>query len=231
MTPTPRFFTPTGYTDRRSKAAYVWRKYGSILQGEILDVGADECHLRPLLPSPARYTGIGLSGQVDRVVDLDREPIPFDDGRFDCVLCLEVLEHLERIHAVFDDLCRVSRKYMILSLPNPWGSFYKRLLFDFPQVAADCPVKFYGLPNEPPEDRHRWFYSPTDARRFVAYRAARNGMRILQEDAEEAESEGVGFGGWLRRLARRRLLRQSLDPNELLGSCMWWVLEKPAKEP
>jgi SAM-dependent methyltransferase len=121
------FHTKYEYKDRETKAKYVWLKYRPILKGKILDVGADECYLRQYLDNPASYLGIGLGGNPDQKVDLERESIPFPDNSFGCVLCLDVLEHLDNIHKVFDELCRVSRRYVVISLPNPWASFWSIL--------------------------------------------------------------------------------------------------------
>lgn len=44
--------------------------------------------------------------------------LDFDDDSFDLVLCTEVLEHLEEPHLALDELCRVSNRYVILSVPN-----------------------------------------------------------------------------------------------------------------
>lgn len=46
MNQSPIFHTGYHYTDRESKAKYVWLKYQPILKGHILDVGADECYRR-----------------------------------------------------------------------------------------------------------------------------------------------------------------------------------------
>jgi hypothetical protein len=40
------FHTDYVYSDRETKAHYVWLKYRPILKGRLLDVGADECHLK-----------------------------------------------------------------------------------------------------------------------------------------------------------------------------------------
>jgi SAM-dependent methyltransferase len=44
--------------------------------------------------------------------------LPFSDSIFDLVVSLEVLEHLEEPFAALDELCRVSREWLILSVPN-----------------------------------------------------------------------------------------------------------------
>ncbi|GAG42554.1 unnamed protein product, partial [marine sediment metagenome] len=68
----------------------------------------DECHLKQHLDEGASYWGIGLGEHLDQQVNLEKEKIPFPENSFDCVLCLDVLEHLEHIHQVFDELCRVT---------------------------------------------------------------------------------------------------------------------------
>ena len=121
------FHTDFKYTSREDKPEYVWRKYQELLRGRILDVGADECGLRQFLPEGTEYIGIGLGGSVDLEINLEKEKLPYANNSFDCVLCLDVLEHIDNIHEVFDELCRVTRKYLIISLPNPWASFENML--------------------------------------------------------------------------------------------------------
>ena len=47
--------------------------------------------------------------------------IPFKDNSFDLVICSEVLEHLEEPEKALLEIKRVSKKYVLLSVPNePW---------------------------------------------------------------------------------------------------------------
>ena len=39
----------------------------------------------------------------------------------------------------------------------------------------------YGLPSEPPMDRHRWLFNLADAREFVKQRGARRGFLVVEE--------------------------------------------------
>ncbi len=44
--------------------------------------------------------------------------LPYKDNSFDLVICTEVLEHLENPKKAYRELIRVSRKYILLSVPN-----------------------------------------------------------------------------------------------------------------
>lgn len=49
------------------------------------------------------------------------DELPFGDGSFDLVLCLEVLEHLAEPEAALEELARVSRGNVVVSVPHePW---------------------------------------------------------------------------------------------------------------
>ena len=44
--------------------------------------------------------------------------LPFDDGSFDCVSALEVLEHVERPRDALNEMSRVANRALILSVPR-----------------------------------------------------------------------------------------------------------------
>ena len=44
--------------------------------------------------------------------------LPYKSNSFDLVLCTEVLEHLEEPKKAYKELLRVSRKYVLISVPN-----------------------------------------------------------------------------------------------------------------
>jgi SAM-dependent methyltransferase len=44
--------------------------------------------------------------------------LPFQDSEFDLVICLEVLEHIEQPERALSEICRVSNKWMLLSVPH-----------------------------------------------------------------------------------------------------------------
>jgi len=216
------FETDYKYTDRETKYKYVSLKYEGILKGKILDVGADQAYLKKHIEG-IDYHSIGFGRGVNHIINLEQERIPFGENSFDCVLCLDVLEHLENIHQVFDDLCKVTSKYVIISLPNPWGDFWGSIRHKV--ARSQTVLKSYGLPLEPPEDRHKWFFSQEEAEKFVHYRSDKNGMKIKQLDY---------FGGFdnqwgIRRFARLiflLMLFKGVNLNNLNTQKLWVVLEK-----
>ena len=98
----------------------------------ILDAGCGEAFvLRTLLQarpdlemavgidfdSEALCRGHDLSPHIPLMqADILRLPYPTDS--FDIVVCTEVLEHFKNPDAALSELCRVSRKYCLLSVPH-----------------------------------------------------------------------------------------------------------------
>lgn len=224
------FSSESVYVDRASKAEYVWKKYEQLLSGSVLDVGADKCYLKQNVEnSGGQYLGVGFGLNVDRVIDLDDSCLPYGEMSFDTVLCLDTLEHLENIHSVFDEICRVAREYVILSLPNPWGDFWSMLRTK--DYAEGNPVKFYGLPKDRPCDRHRWFYGVEDAKSFMQHKANQAGFSVLQFDHQGGGSLfGRGLWGKLQRMVFASYFRRDFEALGLGVGTMWWVLTRVAQK-
>ena len=91
----------------------------------ILDIGCGNGAFLNALP--AKYQAVGLDSSEEalkhvrtKAVHGDIAALPFDPESFDLVTCLEVLEHLPyKIYSkALSELERVSRKYIIISVPN-----------------------------------------------------------------------------------------------------------------
>ncbi len=214
-----RFETDLTYYDRKSKARYVWNKYESILTGAILDVGADAGFLKDLVSGNVRYTTAGLEPNHDIRVNLEN-PIPVESGSYDCVLCLDVLEHVENLHQLFDETCRITRRYVIISLPNAWSDFVRVLRAGY--MDENRPLKYHYLPPEPPPDRHRWFFSSSESKRFLEIRGSKNSMSVVQIDRESQP----GLRKRFFRLVLPLFLHPSIPVEDLLDDGIWAVLEK-----
>lgn len=215
LTPTAAltYPAPFQYTDRGTKALYIAQKYAPLLRSTVLDIGCDEKQLSKHLPSTSRYTGVDLNPKADLQINLDLPDttLPFKDQQFEAVVACDVLEHLERIHAIFDELCRVSSSRVILSLQNPL-----RCLMQAIATGTNGRTKFYGLPLDVPADRHRWFFGAEEAEAFMRDRGSRNGFTVEQMDFED---EGAPF--WADKHGQNRLSSR----NAQLGTC-WCVLRR-----
>ena len=53
-------------------------------------------------------------------IDLETDPLPYDDGTFDLVICNQVLEHLKNYQDVLEQMIRTTKSggYIILGIPN-----------------------------------------------------------------------------------------------------------------
>ncbi len=119
------------------------------------------------------YTGIDVGGHPDLAVDLEAtERLPFEDNAFDCLICSDVLEHLDSLHRTFGELVRVCRGSIIISLPNNWVNARQ------PIERGHGAFSHYGLPADRPADRHKWFFSLADAQAFYHAQTERYPIRI-----------------------------------------------------
>lgn len=161
------------FVSREARQNFVLRIFPEIFSQEsesakILDVGCDENIIKQRLGRSVY--GVDVSGNPDRVVDLEKESLSFAaNGEYQTIVCLEVLEHIDNLHQVFADLFRVSSKYVLISLPN--NSNLRKLLY---MMRSGQTGKFYGLPHQKPTDRHKWFFSASEAIKFAQAHVSKN---------------------------------------------------------
>ncbi|MBF0583315.1 MAG: class I SAM-dependent methyltransferase [Magnetococcales bacterium] len=201
------------FTGREGRSRFVAHHFAPLWNGSVLDVGCFKRELRAHLPTGCFYVGIDLMGQPDLVVNLDRGHIPFADASFDVVVCVDVLEHLECIHRVFDELLRVSSNRVLVSLPNCWHGNWRWLLPGAPRHSG----KYYGLPAQRPPDRHRWFFNTIEAVEFLRIRSKQAGAELEYLDFSMSASPG-----------RRWLMRHLLGKDHWAWSAaaVWAVIKK-----
>ncbi len=167
------------FAQRADRSRYIAERFGAALGPSLLDVGCDRALLRDLLPLE-RYVGIDVGGTPDITLNLETiDRLPFDDAAFEAVVCSDVLEHLDNLHFVFGELVRVARRHLLISLPNNWCNARR------PIERGKGKMAHYGLPAEPPADRHKWFFGFTEAREFLEAQAARHGLEIETMIANE----------------------------------------------
>ncbi|MEO0601206.1 MAG: class I SAM-dependent methyltransferase [Myxococcota bacterium] len=164
-----------GLLDRFHDA--VRREVEAIGPARTLDVGCGEgfvlqalggaagelhaCDLSPTAVEACRAAVPGVEARVASAVDL-----PYDDDAFDVVICLEVLEHLDEPHVAVEELARVSRGHLVLSVPwEPW--------FQLGNLARGKYLSGWG---NHPEHVQRW--SPGGFRRMLQATGAVGDVRL-----------------------------------------------------
>jgi len=139
--------------------AHYHKKY---LEGNVIDVGSRSSELLE------RLTGIKAELVDKHNKDLpdwdwEKEKVPARDGSYSTVICYDTLEHIDNLHEGFEDTLRLSSKYVLISLPNNW----KKALNEF--IKGRGRWASYGIPPEPPHDRHKWFFNTEDVEDFIYY--------------------------------------------------------------
>jgi hypothetical protein len=107
-------------------------------------------------------------------------------------------------------LCRVTRQYVILILPNAY-EVKSRIKFLLGQRLSGK----YSLPLTPPKDRHRWLFSFQEARAFTDAMGAQQQFEVIAEGSLIGPRRG---SAWSRHMVR-------LCPN-LLSPCYVALLRR-----
>ena len=124
----------------KAMPTYYWRlraHYKAVeqyLHGKVLDVGCGPGYLAArVFPNEGWYTGVDISDKAVELgkmlfpaanfyqCDAEHEKLPFPDRSFDTVVCSEFIEHVERHDLVLKELVRVSREYIVLTVPTRMG--------------------------------------------------------------------------------------------------------------
>jgi hypothetical protein len=149
----------------------------------ILNVGSGgERFLKKSMPSHVEVFEVDMQGDCDLKIDLDSvDRFSFENDRFDACCAFDVLEHLENFHKINEELYRMSKSEVLISLPNS--------AVEIPQVILNSNrytnskengvySKYYGLPSVKPYDRHRWFLYFEDIIRFYMEFSKDKGCRV-----------------------------------------------------
>ena len=139
----------------------------------VLDIGCRDKILKDFIIKEAKYQGIDYKDSNEILGHNLEYGIPFEDNSFDIVFALDVLEHVENIHFLFDEILRVTKLEAIVALPNM--SYWKfRLRFlkgkDISDKYIFSPVKVL--------DRHRWLTSYNSTIKFVSENAKGHDVTI-----------------------------------------------------
>lgn len=104
----------------------------------ILEIGVGDRVVENYIKSNSvmSYTSLDIDKDLSPDIVADIIDIPIEDGSFDVVCAFEVLEHLpfEKFADVLKELKRVSKKYILISLPH-WGRHF----------ALELKLPFFGV--------------------------------------------------------------------------------------
>jgi len=114
------------------------RKHLPAYEGNILDIGCGQSPYKFLLdPAKTRYFGIDI---VDAesfgyhnpdITSFDGKNIPFEDEKFDGMICTEVLEHVQEYQYLIDEMYRTAKKDADLIVTIPWSARYHYIPYDY----------------------------------------------------------------------------------------------------
>lgn len=164
------------YEDRASRNVFAANRLREAEVHQILNIGGGGArHLQGSL-SPAKVSvfEVDIQGDCDLKVNLDSlSRLPFSDGEYEVACAFDVLEHLENFHLMNEELLRVARRFVLISLPNSPTEIARNLRPAKPDAARDpsqgALSKYYGIPLRRPEDRHRWWMYFNDVIRYYYY--------------------------------------------------------------
>ena len=129
----------------------------------LLDLGCRTMALKPLLKGCKEYYGTDFVADVGVIpCDLEDGLTGFEDSSFDVVVALDVLEHLENAHLLLQEALRVTKRRLIVSLPN---MYYLKFRWNF--LLGNGVSGKYSFPPSPIRDRHRWLLSYREAEEFI----------------------------------------------------------------
>jgi SAM-dependent methyltransferase len=178
------------YEHPLGRGAFVATSLRQYLPGTVLDVGSGRSseYLKASLgvayhsldlASSYQFRRPSANATPDAVVDLERGELPFNDKTFDTVICTDVLEHIDNIYRAHDELFRVARCYVIISLPNNWP----KLIGSFLNGRNVTHRAGYGLTPQPKAfgQRHKYFFNFEEACEFLSGRVP-EGYRVCHFD-------------------------------------------------
>jgi len=162
-------------------------------RGTLLDVGARDRGLATHLDARhLSYFSADVGEGHDLQIDLER-PLDVPDARFDHVVALDVLEHVENIHGAFHELARIARVGVVIALPN-MATLSRRLRF---ALTGRLGTDKYDLLTDHQGDRHRWLTTHRQVDAFIQANAQKAGLRvekIIEEMDGHAAGRLVGYG-------------------------------------
>ena len=134
-------------------------------KGSLLDVGCRDQILKKFLNEDIDYKGMDIvqNKQNTNIIQDFNKELNLSDNSFDTITALDVLEHTEEPLKIIKKLLQISKKQLIINLPNI-AYYEKRLNF---LMIGDLGSKYHfsGTKNQ---DRHHWFTNYILIQKFMS---------------------------------------------------------------
>ena len=127
------------YLNRADRNRFAAEQLRRTQAKRILNIGGGGVrHLRASLSADdVEVYEVDVQGDCDLKVNLDTlSRLPFDDRSFDAVCAFDVLEHLENFHLLNEEMFRVAKDYILISLPNSAAETFYDPLRNSPKFRA-----------------------------------------------------------------------------------------------
>lgn len=120
-------------------------------KGNVLDIGCGQSPYRFLLnKEETKYHGIDIADadkfdyHNSEIVPFNGEDIPFEDERFDAVICTEVLEHVQNYQKLVDEIYRVMKSGATGIVTIPWSARYHYIPWDYFRYTPSALKTIFG---------------------------------------------------------------------------------------
>lgn len=184
----------------------------------LLDVGCRGCELKRYVEDLADYAGVDLvqnsAGTVNFVIDVSRG-LPLDNASFDYVVALDIVEHLDDFEGGLRELLRVSRKQLIVMIPNLAHMLFRAKFFFRGTLSGKYDMK-YGMG----KDRHRWLTTQAQCDKFMNDFARDHGLDVRTTWFNDSKKKHL-FASACRLIG--------LSPNLWVWSILYIFEKKPVK--
>ena len=120
-----------------------------LIGNTILEIGSTDSYLKEVVKNK-KILCTDIIPRKD-VIKQDVENLKFENNSFDCALCLEVLEHTKNPVKALNELKRVAKRRVVISIPyEPWFTFWRFMIWEKEHLWAIRPklLKIYlGKPS------------------------------------------------------------------------------------
>ena len=172
---------------------FVANKLGNLNGEKILDIGCRDEVFKKYLKGKFDYYGIDYDPndecyKENRLNYNLEKGLPDLSAKFDIINALDVLEHLENIHEIFNQLFKKSNNTISIALPN-MGYYKFRLNFLF---RGEISGK-YTFHNKKINDRHRWLPNYVSIIDFINSNVDKNWSFKKYEFGAERKSNFISY--------------------------------------